>query len=413
MALGLVVRAANGQPQGPELQQTAAPQPEAPLTLADCVRIGLERQPALAAHRASLAASETQQQALDKLCLASLISRELPIRRQQAAQGVAIAAAGLQQAEWEAIYAVTRNYFSVLYAHKQEAVVRGLVTRLKAAQEKAAALVKAGNPDYVVTAIDIDRLAAGVDLLRLKEIEAAQGVKRAGAALREAMGVGSDYCLVLAEVEMPPLQDNLCRSDLIAQALSRRGEMAQAVLGRSVTELEVDAQATGFLVPMKRTFASGADLHVQPIPQGISNTDYRPGAVGLEMPTTLVGKRADRMQRAREFSDRAAAVVDKTQGLITLEVEDAYFKWEDATLKLRTLAQTHGRALKVAKSVQARFDIGKVSGEELLRSQTLVDQSQAAFNEALYNHALALAALERITAGGFVPNFRQAVGRRP
>ena len=69
--------------------------------------------------------------------LASLISRELPIRKQQAAQGVTIAAAGLDQAEWETIYAVTRNYFSVIYASKQEAVARGLVNKLKAAQEKA------------------------------------------------------------------------------------------------------------------------------------------------------------------------------------------------------------------------------------------------------------------------------------
>jgi outer membrane protein TolC len=67
----------------------------------------------------------------------------------------------------------------------------------------------------------------------------------------------------------------------------------------------------------------------------------------------------------------------------------------------------------VAKSVQARFDIGKVAGEELIRAQTLAVQAQAAYNEALYNHALALAALERITAGGFVPGFRHGGVRRP
>jgi outer membrane protein TolC len=384
-----------------------------PLTLADCVRIGLAQQPALAAHWASLAAAESQKQALDRLCLASLVSRELPIRREQAARGVAIAAAGLQQAEWEAIYAVTRNYFSVVYARKQEAVARGLVAKLQAAQEKAAALVKAGNPDYVVTDVDLDRLAAGTDLVRLKEIEASQGVKRAGAALREAMGVGPHYCLVLAGAELPPLQEGLCRDELIALALSRRGEMIQAVTAREVTQLEVDAQGTGCLAPSKRTFASVVDLHVRPIPQGISNMEYRPGGVGLEMPPSLVGKRADRVQRARDFSDRAAAVVDKTQNLITLEAEDAYFKWEDTARKLRTLAQTHERAMKVAKSVQARFDIGKVAGEELIRSQTLADQTQAAYNEALYQHALALAALERITAGGFIPNFRAAGVHRP
>ena len=98
---------------------------------------------------------------------------------------------------------------------------------------------------------------------------------------------------------------------------------------------------TGFLSPTKQTFASVADVHVRPIPQGISNTEYRPGAIGLEMPATLVGKRAG-PGAAGGGSGRAAAVVDKTRNLITLEVEDGYLKWEDAVLKLRALAQTHG-----------------------------------------------------------------------
>src|SRR6266446_750503 len=132
-ALALAVHGASGQAVGP-----AAPAAPAPaLTLTDCISMALARQPALAAHRASLAAAEAQKQALDHLCLASLVSRELPIRRQQAADGVIIAAAGLQQAEWETIYGVTRNYLSILYAHEQEKVVRGLVNTLNKAQEKA------------------------------------------------------------------------------------------------------------------------------------------------------------------------------------------------------------------------------------------------------------------------------------
>jgi outer membrane protein TolC len=382
-----------------------------PLSLADCVSIGLAHQPTIAAHRASLASAETQAQALDNMHLASLISREMPIRKQQAAQGITIAAAALDQAQRETVYAVTRNYFSVIYASKQEGVVRGLLNKLKAAQEKAALLAKAGNPDFVVTDVDVDRLAANIDLYQLRQIEAAVGMKRASAALREAMGVAPDTRVVLVKTDLPPVEEELNRDELIALALARRGEMVQATTALCVTQLEVQAQAMGCIRPMKQTFASVADVHVRPIPEAVSNTEYRPGAIGLEMPPTLVGKRADRVQRAEDLSARAAAVVDKTRNLITLETEEAYYKWEDAVLKLRALAQTHERALRVAKSVQARFDIGKVAGEELIRAQTLADQTQAAYNEALYNHALALAALERITAGGFTPAFRAAAGR--
>jgi outer membrane protein len=406
----LLASVALARGQGPE---NALPAQRPPLTLADCVAIGLARQPTVAAHRASLAAAETQVQALDNLRLAALISRELPIRKQQAAQGVTIAAAALDQAERETVYAVTRNYFSVIYASKQEAVVRGLLNKLKAAQEKAALLAKAGNPDFVVTDVDVDRLAANIDLYQLRQIEAAVGLKRAAAALREAMGVAPDTRVLLARIALPPVEEIPARDELIALALARRGEMIQAETARCVTQLEVQAQNTGCLRPTKMTFASVADVHVRPIPEGVSNTEYRPGAIGLEMPPTLVGKRADRVQRAEDLSARAAAVVDKTRNLITLEAAEAYSKWEDSVRKLRALAQTHERALRVAKSVQARFDIGKVAGEDLIRAQTLPDQAQAAYNEALYNHALALAALERITAGGFTPGFRTSAGRRP
>jgi outer membrane protein TolC len=413
IALGSATSAARGQPEALALPEQAPAARAMPLTLADCVGVGLAQQSALAAHRASLAAAEAQKQALDNMHLAAVISKELCIRRQQAAEGVTIAAAGLQQAEWDTTYAVTRNYFSVIYATKQEAVVTGLLKKLKKAQDKAALLVKGGDPDVVVTNIDIDRLVANIDLIKLRQIEAAQGVKRAGAALREAMGVGASYCLVLDGADLPPLQEKLCREELIALALARRGDMVQASTAQRVTELEVHAQDRHCLFPTKPTFASVADVHVRPIPQGISDGDYRPGAVGLEMPTTLVGKRADRVQRAHDLNSRAVAVVEKTQGLITLEVEDAYFKWEEAALKLGALAQTYQRALKVSDSVTSRFEIGKISGEELIRSQTLADQSQAAYNEALYNHALALAALERSTAGGFVPSYRHGGVRRP
>src|SRR5207302_10651083 len=105
--------------------------PAGPLTLADCVQIALDRQPALVAHRASVAAAESQKQGLDNLRLAGLVSREVPIRRKQAALGVVIATAGANQAEWETIYAVTRNYYTYGYARTQRQVAVQLIVELK------------------------------------------------------------------------------------------------------------------------------------------------------------------------------------------------------------------------------------------------------------------------------------------
>jgi len=408
--LGLVPAAA-AQEQAVQLPATVQPAQQTPLTLVDCVRVGLERQPALAAQRASVAAAETQRAALDKMICAALFSPEMGYRKQQAGLGVTIAVAGLETAEWETIYAITRCYYTVVYARKQESVARGLLEKLELARKNAQALVKKGDPDTLVTQVDVDKLAVNIDLLQLRFIEASTGVARATAALREAMGLRHNARLPLLLEDFPATGAKLDREALIQQALSRRGEMVQVYSAACVAELEVRAQNTGCFLPFKMTFASGSDVHSRPIPQGTSDGTYRPSAIGLEMPATLVGRKADRVARAQDFSSRAGSVVEKTQGLIALETEDAFHKWQAAAAQVKTTRESAPKSAKLAELISGRFDNGKVSGEDYLRARTLEEQTQSQLNEALFHHALALAALERVTAGGFTPSFRRSPAR--
>ena len=64
-----------------------APALSGPLTLPDCLRIAWDQQPALAAHRASLAAAQAQASGLQELRAPPFIARDLPIRRRQACLG--------------------------------------------------------------------------------------------------------------------------------------------------------------------------------------------------------------------------------------------------------------------------------------------------------------------------------------
>ena len=400
----------------PGRAQTPAPAPALPpqpLTLEDCVRIGMERQPALNAARASLAAAEDQRRALDNLRLAALISRELPVRKQQAALGVSIAAAGVQQAEYETVYAVTRNFFSVIYATQQARVVQDVLDKLGANREAAGKLLLAAkeDPDIKVDQIDVDRLDVTITQLQLKLQEAQKGIELARAALREAMGVPGDCPLPLVLTDLPPVAESYDKCQLVNLALARRAEVLQVALAARVTHLEVAAQGTS-RKPTFRTFAAGSDIHARPIPQGISNREYRPGATGLDMPASLAGRRDDRVQTARDFSARADTVVEKTTNLITLETEAAYLKWRDAAESVRKLEKSRTQARAIADAVDARANLRKSFGEEVIRARTLQEQVLSQYNEALYLHALALAGLERVTAGGIVPAFRSSVVRQ-
>jgi outer membrane protein TolC len=394
-----------------ELGQPVAAQPQPvvvrQLTLEECIQIGLSRQPALAAAHASLAAAEQQRRALYNLKLAGLVSHELPYRRHQSDLGVTIAEAGVAQAEWETIYAVTRTYFSVLYAQKQAALLKGSIEKLQVTMEAAADKLKGG--DVKVRQDDIQKLQLYISLYESRRIQAAQGAERALAALREAMGLDCGYPLDIVRIDFPSPNGDLCKGDLIALALSRRAELVQATTAAEVTDVEVSAQNTSHNLEMK-TFAAAADIHAKPVPQGLSNGEYRPGAIGIEMPTMLAGRRPDRVQRARELSARAQEVVAKTRNLIVLETEDGYVRWKEATLKVKNYNQVRDKVTaSLLEVIYQRYNLNSLGVDDLLKNQGLVDQVQAEANEALYQYALALAALERITAGGFVPPYRAAV----
>jgi outer membrane protein TolC len=379
-------------------------------TLEDCIQFGLDRQPTLTAQRATLAAAEAQRNALDKLVVVSVISKELPIRKQQAAIGVAIAQACLDQAEWETIYGIERTYFTVVYARKQEKLVGDLIQILEDNRGFAQALVKKADPDIKITQDDVEKLSVNIDLLRLRLLEASAGVQRATAALKEAMGLGYEAPLSLAEEDLPPVGDKADRQQVIAWALSRRGELVQAYGIARIAELEVCAQNTGCLLPFKKTFAAVADIHSRPIPQGTSNGVYRPSAIGIEMPTTLVGHKSDRVERAQEYSVRAQAVVEKTHNLIALETEDAFHKWQSAAGQVQALHDSVGKAANLRQLLAKRWQDNKINTEEYLRALGLLDQTRSQLNEALFHHALAVAALERVTAGGWVPSYRRHAG---
>src|SRR5205085_837710 len=106
----------------------AAPQE---LDLAQCRGVALAQQPAIAASRASLNAAYEKQHALDKLRLAALLQRDLPIRRKQASAGIQANQGALTQAEYDTLYGVTFSYISALYANEQLQVADQAIADLK------------------------------------------------------------------------------------------------------------------------------------------------------------------------------------------------------------------------------------------------------------------------------------------
>jgi outer membrane protein TolC len=411
----LVSLAAAPQEGAAQSPDGAAPPAAAPaamtLTLQECVQLALQRQPRIAAQRASLAATEDGRRALDGLRLAALVVPELPVRRRQAALGVTAAAAAVDQAEREAVYAVTRTYFTVLYAREQERIARGVVARLAATQKVAQQQLDAGAKG--VTDADVRRATVYLRLAKAKQIQAESGVKRALAALKEAVGLGPEACLDVPPDRLPTPDVRPCLGDVVAAALARRGEIVQVTVFAQVTCLEVEAQGTSIHKKME-TFAAGSDIHARVVPQGVHNTEYRPGAVPPEMPTLLVGSRPERIQHAQDLHARATAVVEATRNLITLEAEDAFLRWQEAASQLVEARQGADAGEALANDLNKDFTTGQnVAVGEVINTHVLAAQARSEYTQYLYKEILALADLERVTAGGFCAGLVPDITPRP
>ena len=376
--------------------------------------VALERQPALAAYRASLAAAEAKAHGLDRLVLAGLVRRDLPTRRKQAGLGILAAKAQLDKAERDILYAVTRNYLSAAYAQAQRRTADQILAQdandpfaLAYVRNLGKLILNGEDTRRDVKKWNVDQIDVLARIGEGRREEARQGLERALAALREAVGLEADCPLGLPQgYRLPEGNPPPEKAVLVALARERRGEVVQAGIGAEVTCLEVQAQQVIFGASAQ-TFASASDLHALPVPQGISNGEYRPGAISIEMPATLVGKRDARVQQAQALYGRALAVVDKTRHLVTLEAEDTYFRWKDAAARSDAYARAADKAQEVFDQIRAAFDPSRAAkGErpyfdDVVESRVRLARVRLLADQARYEKLLTLAALERVTAGGF------------
>jgi outer membrane protein TolC len=286
------------------------------------------------------------------------------------------------------------------------AVVEGL----SAAKDAAQKALDAGVRD--ATAADVNRTAVYVGLADTKRIHAAQGVRRALAALREAVGLGPEVSLDVPPGSIPELETRPNRDDIVSLALARRGELAQARIFAQVGCLEGVAQAAARLQQRVPTFSAPTDIHSVQAPEGSNGTDYHPSGVAPEMPSLLVGTKSERVARAHSLTARAEAMVETTRNLIVLEAEDAFARSEETLQQAAQAKAAADAGEKLAEDMRKDFAAGaKVKVEDVVSARALGAQARADYNEFRFRHAIALADLERITSGGFTSGLVEAIDR--
>ncbi len=399
LLLAPAVTARAAEPPITELPAPAAPK-VVKLDLAKAVHMALEQHPKVAAQHASLAAAQDGLAALENLRLLAVVDHEIPIRREQAAQGVAAASADLHRIEQELKYAATRAYFSVVYAREQKKVTDKVVDRLQATSNAAATALKAGDRD--ATSADVNRSLVYLRLAQTKQVQADQGIKRALASLREAVGVGPGCTVEVQAESLPQPSAKPVRDDIVALALGQRDDVVMSNLFADITCLEIRAQATRLSKRME-TFAAGGDIHSREVaPTERDSNNYRPGGLPPEMPTMLAGSKSDRVKRAGSLNQLASGAALVTRNVVALEAENDFLLWEQAAQQTTLARQAAEAGDTLADGLDADYRGKlKVRVEDVVNAQVLASQARSQYNEFLFQQIIGLAELERVTGGGF------------
>jgi len=378
-----------------------------PIELRASLALGIEHAPTIKAAHASLAASQSGYHALMNINhAAELLRPDLPVRRQQAQRGVSVGCADVLKAHQENIYDVSRMYYTYVYATQQEQTANEIVEQMESFYDIAKSILESGGagPNAKINVFTLYSLEDAISEIRRLRERASLGRKQALYAWKEAMGVGPEFDIYPADKELPLMSGFVTQEQVVELALSRRTELVQAAGAVDVTRLEVFAQDRLRSIQAVNTFAAGSDLHSRPLPAAIRNGEYRPGAVAPEMPTTLVGKKTDRVARACELAKHQEAVYEKAVGLIRLEAIYAYLNWQASVERVRETKIRFDRGQKILEESR-KAAAAKPDPELLVRNEALAGKAQAEYVEAVQKQIEALIGLEKVTGGAVVPTF--------
>lgn len=376
-------------------------------TLPEAINIGLAKHPQISALRDSMNAALLKHRGLDEVKRTiGILQPDIGYREQQSDLGLKAAIAEYEQAHFEVTYAVVRCYYTVVYAREQTRVARDLVDQLEENLKSVRKIVQDKGGTKTITQNTLDNLVVLIGQTKERLIQAETGADRARAALREAMGLEPGARVDAADEMLPEISPELKlnRDTIIAHAITRRGEVKLAQIGADVTRLEVYSQWARKFTMLGTTYANAADIHARPIPGAQHSPDYKPGAIGPEMPDRIVGRRDTRTAIASIYADRAKSAADQARSLVGLEAENAYYEWVAAARQVESsrVSAKSGRELKARLREAAG---GVQTKEEVLTAEVSATLAEAAFNRALYDQIVALANLERITSGGVRVNF--------
>lgn len=379
------------------------------LSLEDCLSTSMEFQPRIEGAKASLRAAQAAYNGVAQMRGLARLAPDLSARRAQSAQGLEAAEAALNQEIEDTRYAVRRAYFTIVYAEIQADHLTRLVAALERTKtEHGKDFSRWALEEYFgVNAKMRMSLAEAKNQLAVAQL----GKLKAKFLLAEEMGgIGAlGYLPEPMDKAMLKPKISLTLDDLEKAVDENRGERILSRTGLEVSRLEVEAQRRSNPFGLiSRTYAAFADTNRVPIPTPERGSEYRPGAINLEMPPFMGGPKPYRVERAIALADRAESTDATTTNLTRLEARVAYLTYREIERRLeadRTAIDDARRIFnRVTKSTLSPLDA-------FLLPQSV--QFLVNYDQLRFDRALIAAELMRLSGGSIEIPFQKPASAEP
>lgn len=293
-----------------------------------------------------------------------------------------------ERARQETVYNVIKSYYGLLLAQENLNVARKSLQTSAENLKLAEARYKAG------AVLQSDFLRAKVQYAEVKEMvtRSENGVRLAKAALNFAMGVPqeSDYEIsgALAEQRLDQGLDAL-----IAEALSRRPDLAAVELNRKNAETGVNQARTDY-IPSLNVMAQ-----VDWNSRAFAGDDAKSWAVMAVLSWNIFDGLATR-SKVREsvaMSQKVKALEEQMQSGIQLQVRQAFFNVIASLDRIAASASSVQEAEEGFRIVQKRYQAGMTNFVDVLGAENALIRARTNALQALYDNNLAVAELRLAT----------------
>ena len=287
----------------------------------------------------------------------------------------------------DVILNVLRTYFGVTLAGKSLEVARQSVESAGADLARAESIYDSGRS----TQADVLALRVHLAAMREQQIRASNDLAVARAALNDALGVSLDRAFELTT----PLESGGTAPEATLEEYQRlaarnRPEMRQAELAQRLahTQQQIAGSAywpavvfQGILEADRQNFFSkgGANWFT---------------AVSLRWSLWDGGETKTRVEQARFAESRAEALRKRADSAIHLEVRKAYLDLKAAEQRVEVASAAAAEAEEAHRIIQNRHQAGLTTVTELLRSEAALAAARTRRLAAVYDHRVAVAALE-------------------